>query len=237
MADESLQARSITAGYGSRDVLHSVSLELAPGEILALLGHNGAGKSTFLMALAGVLPLRGGNVFFRGQSISRTSVGNRIAQGITYVPQGNPVFPHLSVQDNLRARLRCRANGLAHPAIEDVLKSFPQLKSRLRQSAGSLSGGEKQMLCLAGALLSNPRFLLLDEPSLGLAPNLVTKTLDRLRDLSRTRNVGILLVEQKVREALRVCDRLMILKQGEVVYCGESSTSIAENADFRELCF
>ena len=218
-------------------MLHSVSLTIAPAEILGVLGHNGAGKSTLLMTIAGVLPLRSGDLLVRGQPIGRTTVAQRIELGVTYVPQGNPVFPHLSVHDNLRVRVPRHANGSASPTIENVLESFPQLKNRLRQSAGSLSGGEKQMLSIAGALLSNPHFLLLDEPSLGLAPSIVAKTLDRLRELSHKSNVGILMVEQKVREALKVCDRLMILKQGQVAYSGECREDVTQVSEFRELCF
>jgi ABC-type branched-subunit amino acid transport system ATPase component len=232
----SLEAFAIRAGYGSRDVISAVSLSIASGEVLGLLGHNGAGKSTLLKTLAGVLPLRSGDIRLGGHSICRQSIAQRIALGVTYLPQGNPVFPHLSVNDNLRIRVSHRAD-IANPAtVESVLESFPKLKDRLRQGAGSLSGGEKQMLSLAGALLSNPRFLLLDEPSLGLAPSTVTRTLDRLRDLARTSEVGILVVEQKAREALRVCDRLMVMKQGRVTYSGRCGEEMADTAEFRELC-
>jgi branched-chain amino acid transport system ATP-binding protein len=214
-----------------------VSLSLHAGEFLGLIGHNGAGKTSLLKVLAGVLSLRNGDITLDGHSISHHSIRQRVAGGIVYLPQGNPVFPHLSVRDNLQLRLQHgKGDGALTATIEGALALFPRLRSREKQKAGSLSGGEKQMLSLASALMLKPRFLLLDEPSLGLAPAMVASTLRELRDLADDSGVGILMVEQKAREALRVCDRLVILKQGHVVFSGPCSEDAAERSEFRELC-
>jgi branched-chain amino acid transport system ATP-binding protein len=219
-----------------RDAFAALNLIIRPGEILGLLGHNGAGKTSLLKSLAGVLAIREGDVLVDGISVAQRSPLERIELGVTYLPQGNPVFPHLTVRDNLLLRLRFTRTSCPSTSLDTVLDSFPQLKERLKQSAGSLSGGEKQMLSLAGALLTNPRFLLLDEPSLGLAPSVVSKTFVRLRELTRDAAVGILMVEQKVREALRICDELVVLKQGQIVFAGPCSEDAAERSEFRELC-
>jgi branched-chain amino acid transport system ATP-binding protein len=233
----SLEVIGLRAGYDNRDVLESVGLSVRAGEFVGLVGHNGAGKTTLLKTLAGALPVRQGEIALGGRSIVNASIPQRIGLGLAYVPQGNPVFPHLTVRDNLRARLLgAREAASATSSLEEALASFPRLKERETQLAGSLSGGEKQMLSLAAALLSKPHLLLLDEPSLGLAPAMVASMLAMLRKLVKETGAGILMVEQKAREALRVCDRLVILKQGRVVFTGPCSEDAAEESEFRELC-
>ena len=233
----SLEVSGLRAGYGNRDVLESVGLSLRAGEFLGLLGHNGAGKTTLLKTLAGALPVRQGEITLGGCSIVNASIPQRIWLGLAYVPQDNRVFERLTVRDNLRARLLgAREAASATSSLEEALASFPRLKERETQLAGSLSGGEKQMLSLAAALLSRPNLLLLDEPSLGLAPAMAARMLAMLRKLVKETGAGILMVEQKAREALRVCDRLVILKQGRVVFTGLCSEDAAEESEFRELC-
>jgi branched-chain amino acid transport system ATP-binding protein len=207
------------------------------GELLAVLGHNGAGKSTLLKAVAGTLPIREGRLTVGGEDLTHSTVGRRLAAGVVYLPQGNPVFSQLSVSENLALRVPAGASrrelGMA---VERAVEAFPQLAGRRRQIAGSLSGGEKQMLSLAGALLSRPRFLLLDEPCLGLSPSLVTSALDRFKQLVSESGVGIILVEQKIREVLRVCGRVIVMRQGAVVLDGANDGIVGDEARLRELC-
>jgi branched-chain amino acid transport system ATP-binding protein len=216
-----LRVDSLVTGYGKKQILNGVSLNVAPGEIVALIGHNGAGKSTLLKAVFGLLPIWKGEVAYDGKPLNSARPRDLLRQGVAYVPQGNRVFTDLSVRENLEI------GGITLPdkrhlvkGIERALTMFPILRERLKQQAGTLSGGEKQMLALANALVLSPRLLLLDEPSLGLAPALVTEALSRIQQLSRDKGVSILIVEQKVREVLAISDRVCCLKLGQVTFAG-----------------
>lgn len=221
----------LVTGYGNKQVLNGVSLDIAPGEIVALIGHNGAGKSTLLKAVFGLLPVWQGHVIYDNRPLDSARPRDLLRRGMAYIPQGNRVFTDLTVRENLEiggvtlSDKRTRSEG-----IDRALTMFPVLKERLRQRAGTLSGGEKQMLALANALVLSPRLLLLDEPSLGLSPSLVTEAFGRIRQLNTEKNVTILIVEQKVREVLGICQRVYCLKLGKVTFAG-SPQDLLEHPD------
>ncbi len=208
-----LVVRDLDCDYGEVPVLRAVSLDVAAGEVLALLGRNGAGKTTTLRAIMGLVRPRAGSVRLDGAELTRLRPHRIPGQGIAYVPQGRRLFPSLTVAENLRMGLLVRGGG--GETLEEVLELFPVLRERLRQRAGTLSGGEQQMLATARALCARPRILLLDEPTEGLMPALVQRLLETVRAL-RSRGVGILLVEQRIEAALEVADRVVLLETGRV---------------------
>jgi branched-chain amino acid transport system ATP-binding protein len=206
-----LQLKRIDCYYGGVRVLKEVSLELAPGEILGLLGRNGAGKTTMLRTIMGLVKPRSGSIEFDGSELTRLPPHDIPRLGIAYVPQGRRLFAGLSVEENLRMGLLVRDSGPDRLAW--VLGLFPALTERLGQRAGTLSGGEQQMLAMARALCLGPKLLLLDEPSEGLMPSLVDTLLDTIEGL-KAHGVAVLLVEQKVEAALKVADRIAFLENG-----------------------
>lgn len=238
MADEErhlLLLATLVTGYGKKQVLNGVSLGVAPGEIVALIGHNGAGKSTLLKAVFGMLPIWSGSVSLDGAPLNRPSPRELLRVGVAYVPQGNRVFGDLTVRENLEiAGGTLPVDVRLKDRIQHVFTLFPALTARLRQRAGTLSGGEKQMLALANALILSPRLLLLDEPSLGLAPPRVTDALQRIQQISRDSGAAILVVEQKVRQVLRIANRVCVLRNGEVSYSG-TAESLHDEAKLREV--
>ncbi|HEX5864301.1 MAG TPA: ABC transporter ATP-binding protein [Casimicrobiaceae bacterium] len=216
---EALALSGIDVLYADSHVLHGVSLTLRAGRVLALLGRNGAGKSTCMHAIVGFLPPRGGEVRLFGETISRLSPEAISRKGVGFVPQGRRVFPSLTVRENLLVARQSR-QGTAKPwTLDRVLELFPPLQERQLQHAGSLSGGEQQMLAIARALMGNPRVLLMDEPSEGLAPLIVA---DVGRAIARLKQDGqsILLVEQNVRLAFDLADDVVLLNTGRVVFAG-----------------
>ncbi len=230
-----LKAESLVSGYGKKQVLNGVSVEVAAGEIVALIGHNGAGKSTLLKTVFGLLPLWQGQVVLDDKVISRPNPRDLLRSGVAYVPQGNRVFTDLTVRENFEmggVTLTDRAQ--LDVGISRVLSLFPDLKSRLGQRAGTLSGGEKQMLALGNALLLLPRLLLLDEPSLGLAPPLVTDALGHIRQISEVSGVAVLIVEQKVREVLKIAQRVYVLRNGRVSFSGPAS-ALSDDQKLRQV--
>jgi len=218
-----LELRRIDCFYGGIQVLKAVSLRLAPGEILGLLGRNGAGKTTLLKAIMGLVRPRAGAIVLDGAELTGLSPHDIPRLGIAYVPQGRRLFSGLSVADNLRMGLLARASG--PETLDWVLGLFPVLGERLGQRAGTLSGGEQQMLATARALCLEPKLLLLDEPSEGLMPSVVDKLLETIAGL-KARGVAVLLVEQKVEAALKVADRIAFLENGAL----EHETTPAELA-------
>jgi branched-chain amino acid transport system ATP-binding protein len=218
-----LQLDALRAGYGHVEVLHGVSLAVPPGSTVAIVGPNGAGKTTLMGAVMGLLPRRGGAVRYLGEPAGTTEA--LVAAGAILVPERRALFADMSVEDNLLLGFypRRRAGERdADPGMREVFAIFPHLQSRRRQLAGTLSGGERQMLALGRALMGRPRLLLLDEPSLGLAPLIVREIYRVLIDLRR-RGLSMLLVEQNVRAALQVSDYGYVLEMGEVVAEGSSS--------------
>lgn len=210
-----LVAQDVVTGYGKQEVVHGVSLHAESAEITCIFGPNGCGKSTLLKAIAGALPAWRGKVTLDGRELSNLPVHEVVRQGLVMMPQGGGVFPRLTVVENLLMGGYAIADRrLVESRIDALLAEYPSLTRRTRVAAGALSGGEQMMLALARSLVSEPRFILLDEPSAGLSPALVSETLERVRGLTR-RGIGIVMVEQNIREALPIADRLYILAAGE----------------------
>jgi branched-chain amino acid transport system ATP-binding protein len=208
-----LQAKGVTTGYGPQPVIHDIDLEVACGEVVALLGPNGAGKTTTLLALSGELPLHSGEVLIDG-TVTTAPLHVRAKAGMTYVTEEKSVFMGLSARDNLR---------VAGVDIADALALFPQLEARLDIRGGLLSGGEQQMLTLARALSRRPRILLADELSMGLAPLIVRRLLDAVREAANEQGTGVLLVEQHVRKALQYADRVYVMRRGRIELTGTAA--------------
>ncbi|HSX94596.1 MAG TPA: ABC transporter ATP-binding protein [Hydrogenophaga sp.] len=224
MAELLLDVKDLHAGYGKAEVLHGITLPVRAGQVVTVIGPNGAGKSTLLGALMGLLPLRGG-VRFAGQDITRLTLEERVMAGLALVPERRELFGTMSVEDNLvlggwrpmKQRLPRWRDGL-----EQVYELFPRMKERRAQAAGTLSGGERQMLAIGRALMGQPKLLMLDEPSLGLAP-LIVRDIFRIIETLRDRGVSILLVEQNARAALNVADEGHVLETGDVVLSGPAA--------------
>ena len=218
---EALSLVGIDALYGESHVLRGVSFSLNPGRVLALLGRNGAGKTTCMSAIIGFLPPRTGEIRLFGEAIGRLSPEAISRRGVGFVPQGRRIFATLTVRENLAVSRQKRAGVAVRWTLERVMELFPRLKDRLQQAAGSLSGGEQQMLAIGRALMGNPRVLLMDEPSEGLAPLIVAEV---GRTLSRLKREGqsILLVEQNIKLALDLADEVVILNTGRVAFSGSA---------------
>lgn len=235
MRNRVLEIRELETGYGKKQVLFGLSLEVNAGEIVALIGPNGAGKSTALKAVCGLIPAWKGQIRFGHDVINGSTPAQNVARGITFAPQGSRVFADLTVMENLeiggfqlhRPELKIR--------IEQMFQMFPVLKERAREDAGNLSGGEQQMLALARALVPKPKLLMLDEPSLGLSPNLITTVFRKISEISTETGVGILIVEQKVRKVLNVCNRVYSIKLGRVVFDGRPGELSGDPEKLRSL--
>ncbi len=218
-----LSVGNLNAKYGIAQALWDVSFTVDKGEIVSIVGPNGAGKSTLLKAILGLVPLASGRIEFDSEAIDALSVKKRVEHGICYVPEGRRVFPDMTVLENLElGALPKRARAAMNDNIKKVYELFPILRERSSQLAGTLSGGERQMLAIARALMSEPRLMMIDEPSLGLAPNIVTQVFQLIQDINR-RDVTILLVEQNVKQTLKMSDRSMVLENGRIVKAGRSS--------------
>jgi branched-chain amino acid transport system ATP-binding protein len=219
-----LKVAGLKVAYGGLQALDDVSLEVGQGEFVTLVGPNGAGKTTLLKAISGVVPAHGGHVEYRGRDIGRLAPAARAALGIAHVPEGRRVFPSLTVAENLEmGSYRRAARPRRREGLEAVFALFPILGERRGQLAGSLSGGEQQMLALGRGLMAQPDLLLLDEPSQGLAPRLVESIFDAVARIRTSRRLTILLVEQRVVEAVELCDRAYVLEAGRIVLAGGRS--------------
>lgn len=217
-----LEVEELVAGYGKKQVLNGVSLGLEVGEIVALLGHNGAGKSTTLQVIAGLLRPSSGTITFDGRNILQEDISDNVKNGIMLVPQGRAFFDDLSVEENLRmAGYTLRSASMIKERMEGVCKFFPILHSRRSLDAGSLSGGEQRMLSVGMALIMNPKVMLLDEPTFGLAPLLADELMDRIVEISQSFGTSVLLVQDNVNRALSVSQRTYIMKSGRIVYHGD----------------
>ena len=224
-----LEVRGLRCGYGRIEAVKGVDLEVAPGEIAALVGANGAGKTTLLRAISGVLPIRGGTIRFSGEPIEGLRPHERVARGIVQVPEGRQLFAPLSVEDNLRLGAFRRARERVRANFERVFALFPQLAERRDTPAGALSGGQQQMCAIGRALMAEPRLLLLDEPSMGLAPTLVEQILETVARL-RAEGVTILLVEQNAVAALSLADRAWVLETGRIARAGTGRALLEDPA-------
>ncbi len=214
-----LVIKGLRSGYGKIEVLHDIALDIAQGQIVTLIGANGAGKTTLLKTISGLLRPSAGSITFEGKSIMRRPPHKIVGLGISHVPEGRAILKRMTVIDNLRMGAYVRNDFEIARDIEATLARFPVLSERRLQIAGTLSGGEQQMLAIGRALVARPRLLLFDEPSLGLAPKIVSQIFLTLREL-KNEGKTILLVEQNARQALRVADRGYVLERGRVVYSG-----------------
>jgi branched-chain amino acid transport system ATP-binding protein len=215
-----LEVGGVRSGYGAVEALRGVSLDVARGELVALVGGNGAGKTTLLRCISGVQPVSAGTIRFDGQDITKVRAARRVAMGIAQVPEGRLVFPAMAVEDNLRLGAYLLDRKRLAGAFERVYALFPVLAERKRQQAGLFSGGQQQMLAIGRALMSEPRLLLLDEPSMGLAPIVVDQIFDAIQNLCAN-GTTILLVEQNASAALGIADRGYVIETGAVVLDGE----------------
>lgn len=228
-----LQLTDVSAGYGAIEVLHQVSLEVKEGEVVTLLGANGAGKSTTLKVITGLLPCRAGRVLWKGQDLVRVAAHQRVSLGLAMSPEGRQVFPRMTVAENLDMGAFTRKAGVdLERDRQRVLELFPRLRERLAQLAGTLSGGEQQMLAIGRALMSAPQLLILDEPSLGLAPLLVQQIFAIIRQI-REQGTAVLLVEQNARQALSVADRGYVFEVGKVVLSGPAA-ELSDNPEVQK---
>lgn len=231
-----LDIRNLTVRYGRINALSEIDLAVGEGEIVAIIGPNGAGKSSLLNAIAGVVPAAAGSVVFDGTEMLRLPLEESVRRGIAMVPEGRHVLPGLTVLENLRLGATIRTDTAAAKADQEgFLDAFPILRERLREPAGRLSGGEQQMLVIARALMSRPRMLMLDEPSLGLAPKIVEQVYKMIAE-TRKRGVTILVVEQNARRALRVADRTHVLNGGVIRLSG-SAEELSGNPQFEGAYF
>jgi branched-chain amino acid transport system ATP-binding protein len=228
-----LDIRDLVCGYGGVTALRGISLDVKLGQLVALIGANGAGKSTALRAISGLVPPRSGSMVFDGRNITGARPTRVLACGIAHCPEGRKVFPHMSVEENLMMGAYLRTSKAEIIADRDrIYADFPRLAERRRQAAGTLSGGEQQMLAIGRALMSRPRLIMFDEPSLGLAPNIVERTfaiIRRIRDAGTT----VLLVEQNAFAALEMCDNAYLLESGKIVLSGPGKQLI-ENEHVRK---
>jgi len=234
LATDALALSGIDAFYGDSHVLHDVSLRLGGGRLLGLLGRNGAGKTTTMSVTVGLLPPRHGTVTIDGRPVTGSTPEAIAAHGVALVPQGRRVFRSLTVRENLAvAGRRPRDGRRAAWTLDTVYGVFPRLRERHRQLAGSLSGGEQQMLAIARALMANPRVLLMDEPSEGLAPQIVAEVMATIRKL-KADGLSIVLVEQNARLVFEVADDVVILNSGRVVFAGPAGELTAAGVDLRQ---
>ena len=227
-----LEVRDLSVSYGAIGALKGVSLSLAEGEIVTLIGANGAGKTTTLRAIMGLVRTAGGEVLYRGAPTRSSKTHQLVRDGLVLVPEGRIVFANLSVQENLEMGAYARRDGGVAADLDRVGALFPRLKERRRQTAGTLSGGEQQMLAIGRAMMSRPKVLLLDEPSLGLAPIVVHAIFEAIREIHRS-GVPVLLVEQNANAALRHSDRAYVLETGRVALEGPSA-EVAANPKVKE---
>ena len=224
-----LKVNDINVYYGSIHAIKGVSFEVHQGEVVTLIGANGAGKSTTLQTISGLLRSKTGSIEFLGENLGGVAPHKIVAKGLAHVPEGRRVFLQMTVEENLEMGAFTRPNSEIDSGIENVYERFPRLKERRKQSAGTLSGGEQQMLAMGRALMSSPKLLMLDEPSMGLAPLLVEQIFDIIRELHKA-GTTILLVEQNAQMALSVADRGYVLETGKIVATGTGADLLNDDA-------
>ena len=232
MTDVLLKAESLTASYGQIEVLHGINFEVFDNEIAVILGANGAGKTTTIRALSGMVETTG-IITFKRENISQLESDAIVRKGVAHVPQGRGTFPELTVEDNLRVGAFIRSDNEVQNDIQNCYDTYPVLFERRTQTAGSLSGGEQQMLAVSRALMSRPQLLLLDEPSLGLAPQIVEALFERFLIMNKDHGTTMLIVEQNAQLALGMADRGYVLEAGEIVLEGSAESLINDEAIIR----
>ena len=217
MADNILSIKNLTSGYGKKKVIFDASIEVERGKIVGIVGHNGSGKSTFLNTLFGIIKPMAGSIHFKGKDITVLQPASRIKLGLSLVPQGKRVFPELTVLENLELGAYINDNkGEIGKKLQDIYDIFPVLKERPLQKANTLSGGEQQMLAIGRALMLTPKLLLLDEPSLGLAPLYIEKVMSSIKKINQLFGTTVLIVEQNIRQLLNIADKIYKMKVGRV---------------------
>ena len=236
MATVLLELEGIESGYGKKTVLQGVALRVHEAEVVTVLGHNGAGKSTTLKTILGLLPARSGQVRFAGKPWANGDPADNVRRGMALVPQGRGVFPDLTVIENLMLGAYTRREPAGTAArLSEVIELFPLLAERRSQRAGTLSGGEQQMLAVGMALMPRPRLMMMDEPSIGLAPVLVQRVLETVRQINRRFGTAIILVEQNIKTALGVADRAYVMKSGRIVLERPAGELLAARDSWWEL--
>jgi branched-chain amino acid transport system ATP-binding protein len=227
-----LEIKNLHAGYGQMKVLQGVDLDIQAGEIVALLGSNGAGKSTLNNNISGIYTPTSGSILFEGEDIVGMRSEHVVQKGIIHVPEGRRIFPNISVRENLElgSYLRGRQNRAAN--LDRVVGVFPRLQERFSQLAGTLSGGEQQMLAIGRGMMAEPRLMILDEPSLGLSPLLVEEMFALIQDLNKT-GLSFFLVEQNVMQSLEIADRAYVIENGKIVLSGEA-TGLLDDPDLKK---
>ena len=229
-----LELRQVHSYYGNIEALKGISLEIQQGEIISLIGANGAGKSTTLMSISNIVSPRQGEIFYNGEPIHTMAADEIVSRGICQVPEGRHIFPHLSVRENLDmgAFLRNDKQDIKSD-LDYVYSLFPILSERTGQSGGTLSGGEQQMLAISRALMARPKLLLLDEPSMGLAPIIITKIFDIIKQINKEQNTTIFLVEQNANQALQISDRAYVIENGKITM-SDDADSLMKNPDVQK---
>lgn len=231
------QIKNLEAGYGKKLILNGISFSVSKGEIVAIVGHNGAGKSTLLKVIFGILPAWKGDILFYDNLHEKSDLDSYNQKEIAFVPQGNRVFNELTVKENLLiSGYTIKEKDIYRKRLTSIFSLFPKLEDRLNQNAGTLSGGEQQVLALSMALMLKPRLLLLDEPSLGLSPSLVRVAFKKIEQINRELGATIVIVEQKVKEALKISQKVVVLKVGKVSFKG-SPQDLLEGDRIKKVFF
>jgi branched-chain amino acid transport system ATP-binding protein len=230
-----IELKQLEVGYGKKQILFNLSLQIQPGEIVAIIGPNGCGKSTTLKAIIGLSPIWSGQILLNNQPIQTQTPAQIIHQKLAFAPQDNRVFDQLTVLENLTIAGHPLSKPQLKTRITEILDLFPMLRDKLRQEAGKLSGGQQQALALARSLILEPKLLLLDEPSLGLAPTVLHDLFDTIQRINRDAGIAILIVEQRVREVLSICDRVYGIKQGKTAFEGTPEDLLKDSQNLKQL--
>ncbi len=228
-----LEVKNVDAGYGSTVILQDISLHVEPGEVVTIVGANGAGKTTLLRTISGLVKPRTGAITFEGKDITRLEAHDTVDRGITLIPEGRQLFPDMTVRDNLLMGAYCRhARDYQDDTLHEVLELFPRLRERLDQHASSLSGGEQQMVAIARGMMARPKILMFDEPSLGLAPIIVSQVFEVIAQVAAT-GTTVLIVEQNVFHTLKAADRGYVLENGRMVL-SDDADALLQNDHVRQ---